>query len=76
MTPLPKKKHAKSRTRTRKAAINFSLPKLVTCSNCKELKVPHRVCPHCGFYKVQKETRGINKTQEKSTEIPSTTNSG
>lgn len=63
MTPLPKKKHAKSRTRTRKAAISFVLPKLVICPNCKELKFPHRVCPHCGFYK-QKETQDAKTTNK------------
>ncbi|RLD96412.1 MAG: 50S ribosomal protein L32, partial [Aquificota bacterium] len=21
------------------------------CPNCQEPKLPHRVCPHCGFYK-------------------------
>jgi large subunit ribosomal protein L32 len=21
------------------------------CPNCQEMKPPHRVCPHCGFYK-------------------------
>ena len=21
------------------------------CSNCHELRLPHRACPHCGFYK-------------------------
>jgi large subunit ribosomal protein L32 len=20
------------------------------CSHCHELKLPHRVCPHCGYY--------------------------
>ena len=67
MTPLPKKKHAKARTRTRKAAISFSPPTLVTCSNCKELKVPHRACPHCGFFKQEakdkKESAKPNGTE-------------
>ncbi|MDP2632166.1 MAG: 50S ribosomal protein L32 [Candidatus Curtissbacteria bacterium] len=51
MTPLPKKKHAKSRTRTRKAAISLRLPTLVTCPKCQSPKFPHHVCPNCGFYK-------------------------
>ncbi|MEK9147191.1 MAG: 50S ribosomal protein L32 [Patescibacteria group bacterium] len=51
MTPLPKKKHAKARTRTRKAAISFSVPNLVTCPKCGNLKFPHMVCPSCGHYK-------------------------
>lgn len=51
MTPLPKKKQAKSRTRTRKSTKTMSLPKLVQCPKCKELKFPHRACQSCGYYK-------------------------
>ena len=25
-------------------------PGLVECANCGNLKIPHRVCPICGFY--------------------------
>lgn len=24
------------------------------CPECREHKAPHRVCPHCGFYKGRK----------------------
>ena len=24
---------------------------LSVCPNCHEMKLPHRVCPHCGQYK-------------------------
>lgn len=51
MTPLPKKKHARSRTKTRKAAISFKIPQLIRCSKCGTLRFPHRKCPNCGFYK-------------------------
>jgi len=50
MTPLPKKKHAKSRTRTRQAATNLRLPQLATCQKCQSLKFPHQICPNCGYY--------------------------
>jgi large subunit ribosomal protein L32 len=23
---------------------------LAVCSNCKKPRLPHRVCPHCGYY--------------------------
>ena len=26
-------------------------PRLVECGNCGNLKLTHRVCPKCGFYK-------------------------
>ncbi|KKR58461.1 MAG: 50S ribosomal protein L32 [Candidatus Curtissbacteria bacterium GW2011_GWA1_40_47] len=51
MTPLPKKKHAKARTRKRKAAISLKIPELVACQRCQNLKFPHQACPSCGFYK-------------------------
>jgi large subunit ribosomal protein L32 len=48
--PNPKRRHSKSRSRMRRA--HDALPKvnLVACSNCQRLKLPHRVCPHCGYY--------------------------
>jgi len=24
---------------------------LVACPNCRELRLPHQVCPACGYYK-------------------------
>ncbi|MEK7581325.1 MAG: 50S ribosomal protein L32 [Patescibacteria group bacterium] len=50
MTPLPKKRHAKSRTRTRKATIKLTLPTLIKCINCGKPRLPHRVCAACGAY--------------------------
>ncbi|MGQ9622704.1 MAG: 50S ribosomal protein L32 [Candidatus Caldatribacteriaceae bacterium] len=26
-------------------------PHLVSCPHCHALKLPHRVCPSCGYYK-------------------------
>jgi large subunit ribosomal protein L32 len=23
---------------------------LSVCPNCKKIRLPHRVCPHCGYY--------------------------
>lgn len=55
MTPLPKRKHTKARTGLRKnAATNrLSIPALVKCANCGELKFPHTVCKFCGKYKAE-----------------------
>ncbi|MBZ0255779.1 50S ribosomal protein L32 [bacterium] len=46
-------KHRKSKSkRLMKRAHHFVTPKsLVECSNCRGVKMPHRVCPHCGHYK-------------------------
>lgn len=49
---LPKRKHSKSRRDKRRSA-NSKLfaANLSVCSQCKKLILPHRVCPHCGYYK-------------------------
>ncbi|MGH7799567.1 MAG: 50S ribosomal protein L32 [Thermodesulfobacteriota bacterium] len=48
---LPKRKPSKSRSRKRRTHYKISNPSFSLCPNCNELKPPHRVCPHCGFYK-------------------------
>ncbi len=49
--PNPKRRHSKARTRSRRAH-DFLVPKsLSTCPQCHEAKLPHRVCPRCGYYK-------------------------
>ncbi len=51
--PNPKRKHTRSRRDSRRSQ-NWKLdrPALVPCSNpeCRRLRPPHVVCPHCGFY--------------------------
>jgi len=51
MTPLPKRKISKGRRDRRRTHDNLKTRKLVTCPNCGEMRLPHHVCPHCGFYK-------------------------
>jgi len=65
MTPLPKKKHAKSRTRTRKAAIRFKLPNLIACPNCQNLKLPHKACSSCGYYSAKITVKVKNHEKKK-----------
>jgi large subunit ribosomal protein L32 len=48
---LPKRKPSKSKSRKRRTHYKISQPSFSICPNCNELKPPHRVCPHCGFYK-------------------------
>jgi large subunit ribosomal protein L32 len=49
--PNPKRRHSKSRRDMRRAHDHLQSPGLSTCPNCTEPKLPHRVCPRCGFYK-------------------------
>jgi len=50
--PNPKRKHTRSRRDSRRAS-NWRLETrgASACSNCGGEHEPHRVCPHCGFYK-------------------------
>ncbi len=49
--PNPKRKHTRSRRDSRRAA-NWRLTarSLANCPNCGASRLPHRLCPACGFY--------------------------
>lgn len=49
--PNPKRRHSKSRSRKRRTHYKAAAPTLVECPQCHEEKLPHRACPHCGYYK-------------------------
>jgi large subunit ribosomal protein L32 len=49
--PNPKRRHSKARRDSRRAHDHLKAPGLSNCPNCHEPKLPHRVCPHCGYYK-------------------------
>lgn len=51
MTPLPKRKLSKGRRDRRRSQDALQARNLVICSNCGEMRLPHTVCPSCGFYK-------------------------
>ena len=49
--PNPKRKHSKARRDKRRSANSkMYAANLSICPQCKELRMPHRVCPHCGYY--------------------------
>jgi len=50
MSPVPKRKTAPSRRDRRRSHDALTLHNLVQCSNCGEMRLPHRVCPNCGHY--------------------------
>ncbi|MDH3943308.1 MAG: 50S ribosomal protein L32 [Anaerolineae bacterium] len=51
MPPLPKRKISKGRRDRRRAHHALQPRTLIACTNCGESRLPHHVCPHCGFYK-------------------------
>lgn len=51
---VPKRKRTRSRMRKRYASMGMKKPQTILCPQCGEPALPHRVCPHCGYYKKRK----------------------
>jgi large subunit ribosomal protein L32 len=51
MPPLPKRRISRTRRDKRRTHDSLKVKNLVQCSNCGEMRLPHRVCPECGHYK-------------------------
>lgn len=49
--PNPKRRHSKARTAKRRTHDALAPLMLGECPQCHEPKRPHRVCPHCGYYR-------------------------
>ena len=47
----PKRRHSKARQAKRRANWKISCSSLSVCQQCKAPKLPHRICPKCGYYK-------------------------
>jgi large subunit ribosomal protein L32 len=47
----PKNRFSKARTARRRANWKLEKPNVLECPKCHAPKMPHRVCPECGFYK-------------------------
>jgi large subunit ribosomal protein L32 len=51
MPPLPKQKQSRTRRDKRRTHDALKATNMVQCSNCGEMRLPHRACPDCGHYK-------------------------
>ena len=51
MPPLPKRKYAKARQGERRAHLGLKPINVTDCPNCHRARLPHHVCPHCGYYR-------------------------
>ena len=51
---VPKRKTSQSKRDKRRTHYKARPVSVVSCPNCKEPKMPHVVCPKCGFYKGKK----------------------
>jgi large subunit ribosomal protein L32 len=47
---VPKKKQSKTRTAKRRATWKAEPTAFSACPQCKQPKLPHRVCGNCGYY--------------------------
>lgn len=48
---VPKRRTSKTRKRLRRTHWKLTIPNISTCPQCHAPKLPHRVCPECGYYK-------------------------
>ncbi|HHZ83876.1 MAG TPA: 50S ribosomal protein L32 [Acidobacteria bacterium] len=59
--PNPKRRHSKARTAKRRTHDALPVPPVGECPQCHEMKPPHKVCPHCGYYR-GRQIREIDET--------------
>lgn len=58
---VPKQKTSKARRRSRAANYKAVAPQLGECPQCHSPRLPHRLCPSCGYYR----GREVVKVEEK-----------
>jgi len=50
---VPKQKQSHARTSKRRAQHKIGVPGYNECPQCHSPRLPHRVCPECGYYRGQ-----------------------
>jgi len=48
---VPKRRQSKQRQRKRRTHVKAETPAFRSCPRCGDPKLPHRVCPTCGYYR-------------------------
>ena len=48
--PVPKQRRTAATRDARRANHALKAPAKSLCPQCHEVKLPHRVCPSCGYY--------------------------
>jgi large subunit ribosomal protein L32 len=48
---LPKKRTSRARQGERRSHLAIALVSMTPCPHCHKLRLPHTVCPSCGYYK-------------------------
>jgi len=49
--PVPKRRHSHARKNKRRSQFKLDPISYSECPKCHSPKLPHRVCPACGYYK-------------------------
>ncbi|MCD5416058.1 50S ribosomal protein L32 [Candidatus Bipolaricaulota bacterium] len=47
---VPKYRTSRSKVRMRRSHQAMASPTTSECPHCHEIKLPHRMCLHCGYY--------------------------
>ncbi len=47
---VPKYRTSRAKARARRTHQRMRVPAITECPHCHEPKLPHRACPHCGYY--------------------------
>lgn len=60
--PVPKYRTSRSKVRMRRSHQKLAPQEVSECPHCHEPKLPHRACPHCGYYNGM-EVVSVTKTE-------------
>lgn len=55
--PNPKRRHSRARRDRRRTHDSLEVLSASQCANCGVSKMPHRVCPSCGYYRGKQAVR-------------------
>ena len=61
----PKRRHSKQRGRLRRTFYKIKSKNLSKCPQCGKLKLSHRICPFCGYYKGEARVTILSKEEKK-----------
>ena len=61
----PKRRHSKERGRLRRTFYKIKLKNLAKCPQCGKLKLSHRICPFCGYYKGKAQVTILTREEKK-----------
>ncbi len=60
---VPRCRVSKSKKRSRSAHVALKAKGVSICFNCQNTKLPHRICPYCGYY-AKREVIAIKQAEK------------